>query len=231
MIDLRSIEAFATRQQPQGLSAPGTAVRREGYRQAGLERPARRPAVPAGGAERGGARAQPRVDGGFHAGHRRAARPARQDDDGAAALRAADRSRRVGHHVRHGAAGEPGRARRPAAHHPRQPARRCARTSLQAMHLRERNAGPRTALPRRFDRAVAADRGRCASAQRADASVDGAAGNGRHRRSHRLPHRRRGDALARAIAASRSVRLSGVECFEGLSVTGDSAADRIVVER
>ncbi len=41
------------------------------------------------------------------------------------------------------------------------------------------------------------------------------------------------DALqvARAIAASRSVRLSGVECFEGLSVTGDSEADRIVVER
>jgi D-serine dehydratase len=41
------------------------------------------------------------------------------------------------------------------------------------------------------------------------------------------------DALqvARAIAASRSVRLSGVECFEGLSVSGDSEADRIVVER
>ena len=37
--------------------------------------------------------------------------------------------------------------------------------------------------------------------------------------------------VARAIAASRSVRLSGVECFEGLSVTGDSEADRIVVER
>jgi D-serine dehydratase len=37
--------------------------------------------------------------------------------------------------------------------------------------------------------------------------------------------------LARAIAASRSVRLSGVECFEGLSVTGDSEADRIVVDR
>jgi D-serine dehydratase len=37
--------------------------------------------------------------------------------------------------------------------------------------------------------------------------------------------------LARAVAASQSVRLSGVECFEGLSVTGDSEADRIVVER
>ena len=37
--------------------------------------------------------------------------------------------------------------------------------------------------------------------------------------------------LARAIAACRSVRLSGVECFEGLDVTGDSEADRIVVER
>jgi D-serine dehydratase len=37
--------------------------------------------------------------------------------------------------------------------------------------------------------------------------------------------------LARAIAASRSVRLSGVECFEGLSLTGDSEADRSVVER
>lgn len=37
--------------------------------------------------------------------------------------------------------------------------------------------------------------------------------------------------LARAIAASRSVRLSGVECFEGLSLTGDSEADRSAVER
>jgi D-serine dehydratase len=37
--------------------------------------------------------------------------------------------------------------------------------------------------------------------------------------------------VARAMAASRSVRLSGVECFEGLSVTGDSASDRVVVER
>jgi len=38
-------------------------------------------------------------------------------------------------------------------------------------------------------------------------------------------------AVARAIAASQSVRLSGVECFEGLSVTGDGPADQIVVER
>ena len=36
--------------------------------------------------------------------------------------------------------------------------------------------------------------------------------------------------LARAIAASPAVRLSGVECFEGLSVTGDGAADPIVVD-
>ena len=37
--------------------------------------------------------------------------------------------------------------------------------------------------------------------------------------------------VARAVAQSRAVRLAGVECFEGLSVTGDSEADRIVVER
>ncbi len=37
--------------------------------------------------------------------------------------------------------------------------------------------------------------------------------------------------LARAIAASGTVHLSGVECFEGLSVTGDADADRVVVER
>lgn len=37
--------------------------------------------------------------------------------------------------------------------------------------------------------------------------------------------------LARAMAASSAVRLSGVECFEGLSVTGDGAADPIVVDR
>ncbi len=38
-------------------------------------------------------------------------------------------------------------------------------------------------------------------------------------------------AVARAVAASRIVRLSGVESFEGLNVSGDSEADRIVVER
>ncbi len=37
--------------------------------------------------------------------------------------------------------------------------------------------------------------------------------------------------VARALAASRSVRLSGVEFYEGLNVTGDSEADRIAVER
>ena len=37
--------------------------------------------------------------------------------------------------------------------------------------------------------------------------------------------------LARATAASPAVRLSGVECFEGLSVTGDGDADPVVVER
>ena len=37
--------------------------------------------------------------------------------------------------------------------------------------------------------------------------------------------------VARAIAASRSVRLSGVECYEGLNVSGDREADRIAVER
>ncbi len=37
--------------------------------------------------------------------------------------------------------------------------------------------------------------------------------------------------LARAVAASHAARLSGVECFEGLNVTGDSDADRVVVDR
>ena len=37
--------------------------------------------------------------------------------------------------------------------------------------------------------------------------------------------------VARAIAASPFVRLSGVECYEGLDVTGDSAADRLAVEQ
>jgi len=37
--------------------------------------------------------------------------------------------------------------------------------------------------------------------------------------------------LAQAIAASAATRLSGVECFEGLSVTGDGAGDPIVVDR
>ncbi|MET0917324.1 MAG: amino acid deaminase [Burkholderiales bacterium] len=38
-------------------------------------------------------------------------------------------------------------------------------------------------------------------------------------------------AVARAVAASRIVRLSGVECFEGLNVSGDSEADQLVVDR
>ncbi len=37
--------------------------------------------------------------------------------------------------------------------------------------------------------------------------------------------------LGRAIAKSPAVRLSGVECFEGLSVTGDGEADPVVVDR
>ncbi len=36
-------------------------------------------------------------------------------------------------------------------------------------------------------------------------------------------------AVARAIAASKIVALSGLECYEGLQVTGDSARDQIVV--
>jgi D-serine dehydratase len=36
-------------------------------------------------------------------------------------------------------------------------------------------------------------------------------------------------ALARAIAASKDVALSGLECYEGLQVTGDSGRDEIVV--
>src|SRR6266540_1071718 len=37
-------------------------------------------------------------------------------------------------------------------------------------------------------------------------------------------------AVARAVAASKAVALSGIECYEGLQVTGDSARDEIVVD-
>jgi len=37
-------------------------------------------------------------------------------------------------------------------------------------------------------------------------------------------------AIARGIAASRIVSLSGLECYEGLQVTGDSGRDQIVVD-
>lgn len=36
-------------------------------------------------------------------------------------------------------------------------------------------------------------------------------------------------AIARAVAASKAVALSGLECYEGLQVTGDSGRDEIVV--
>jgi D-serine dehydratase len=36
-------------------------------------------------------------------------------------------------------------------------------------------------------------------------------------------------AVARAVAASKAVALSGLECYEGLQVTGDSGRDEIVV--
>ncbi|HWZ71300.1 MAG TPA: amino acid deaminase [Casimicrobiaceae bacterium] len=38
-----------------------------------------------------------------------------------------------------------------------------------------------------------------------------------------------GLAVARAVAASKTVALSGLECYEGLQVTGDSVRDEIVV--
>ena len=37
-------------------------------------------------------------------------------------------------------------------------------------------------------------------------------------------------AVARAVAASKSVALSGLECYEGLQITGDSRRDQIVVD-
>src|SRR5438105_354136 len=37
-------------------------------------------------------------------------------------------------------------------------------------------------------------------------------------------------AVGRAIAASKTVALSGLECYEGLQVTGDSGRDQIVVD-
>ena len=36
-------------------------------------------------------------------------------------------------------------------------------------------------------------------------------------------------AIARAVAASKAVALSGLECYEGLQITGDSGRDEIVV--
>src|SRR4029077_20807745 len=36
-------------------------------------------------------------------------------------------------------------------------------------------------------------------------------------------------AVARAVAASKSIALSGLECYEGLQVTGDSARDQQTV--
>ena len=36
-------------------------------------------------------------------------------------------------------------------------------------------------------------------------------------------------AVARAVAASKAVALSGLECYEGLQITGDSGRDEIVV--
>ena len=37
-------------------------------------------------------------------------------------------------------------------------------------------------------------------------------------------------AVARAVAASKSIALSGLECYEGLQITGDSRRDQIVVD-
>ena len=37
-------------------------------------------------------------------------------------------------------------------------------------------------------------------------------------------------AVARAVAASKSVALSGLECYEGLQITGDSRRDQVVVD-
>jgi len=37
-------------------------------------------------------------------------------------------------------------------------------------------------------------------------------------------------AVARAVGASKSVALSGLECYEGLQITGDSGRDQVVVD-
>ena len=79
----------------------------------------------------------------------------------------------------------------PAAHHPRQSARR-PRGHRAGDASRCDDAGPGAARPRRFDRAVAADRG-ARNAARRRAAAQRAAGNGNRRRPRRLPHRRRGD--------------------------------------
>jgi D-serine dehydratase len=85
-------------------------------------------------------------------------------------------------------------------------------------------------LSRRFDRPAAADRSLVRSTA-AGAGVRRAAGTGRGRRAHRHPPRSDDAlALARALRRSPAVRLVGVECYEGLGVTGDSAADTAMAD-
>ena len=185
MFDVPKHRSVNARPGIQGLSAPRAAVCDRRYRPPGLERDARRSSISGRGLEGVGARAQPRMDGRLHARNRRAPCPARQDDDGATAFRAADRGRGVGHHVRDDAAGEPRRCGRVAADHPRQPAHR-PRGHRAGEASRREYAGARALRPARFAGRTRADRKRWRAA-RSGAAVKRAPRSGARGRPHRLP--------------------------------------------
>ncbi len=191
------------RRRNQGLSAFQPCPADLRHRRAALEPFCRRPAATAGRDPRLRARAQSCLDARLHRVHRRAAGAARQDDDGAADLRAAARRGRMGDHRRQRTATRPLRAFwRAPRHHGQSTARRSR--GRRGDPPAGRASGPRVPFPHRFAGAAGLDRESRRIATDV-AKADGPGRAGRAGRPHRYQDARRG-ARRRARGRGEQVR-------------------------
>ena len=100
------------------------------------------------------------------------------------------------------------------------------------IHLQRSAPGPRVSFPGRFAGAARRRSRRVADSQpmsrKLTALVELGVAGGPHRRAH---VRRGGRASRASLLRARPSRLSGIECYEGLQITGDSGRDEIVGRR
>ena len=197
----------------QGLAGAGGRVAAAGGGPAGLEPVAPGPAAAGRGAEGLGARPQQPLDAGLPRAFRRLLVPARQDHDGAAAVRPPARRRRLGHHGRDRPAADGLPALRRAAGAAGEPADRPRGDPHRDRRARGRSGlrvPGRGRFPGRRRRAAAGAR-----RPSARAAVRGPARGRRCGRPHRLPQRR-----GRAPAGARGRRGAGAGAGRGRGLRG-----------